>query len=105
METRPESGVSADVLVRVWGMSADGRPFFQNVRASNVTQQGALLSGIECSLKPGDIIGIQHGDRKARFQVVWVVDAGSLRKTEAGVHILDGQQIPWPDLPKAEKAV
>jgi hypothetical protein len=39
--------------------------------------------GITHPLKTGDIIGIKHGEKKARFKVVWVTDGGSLRKIEA----------------------
>ena len=104
MENKPESGVAAAIIVRIWGMSSDGHPFFQNVRAANLTSDGASLLGIEYSLKPGDVIGVQHSEHKARFRVVWVVDGGAIRKLEAGIQILDGQQSPWAELVKVESA-
>jgi hypothetical protein len=94
MEKGPESHAT-NLLVRVWGMAADGRPFFQNVEASDVSSQGAKLSGIEHQLTAGDVIGLQLGDKKARFRVVWVSDAGHVLKIQAGVQVLDGQQCPW----------
>jgi len=98
MDDRPESRLDAQIIVRVWGMDADGRPFFQNVNASNISSEGALLSGIRHPLKTGDVIGIQHNEKKARFKVVWVKDAGLPRKFEAGVQILPNQSSPWLDL-------
>ena len=92
---RPEARVDADLPVRVWGMDANGKPFFQNVRARNISSQGALVSGIEHALKPGDVIGVQHEQKKARFRVVWVVDAGGIQKNQAGLQMLDGQECPW----------
>jgi hypothetical protein len=98
MENRPESRVEADIPVRIWGMDAEGRPFFQTASAGNISSDGALLSRVSHSLKPGDVIGIQYGDKKARFRVIWIVDAGLVRKNEVGVQILEHQQSPWGDL-------
>ena len=66
MEKRPESRITADIPVRVWGMDADGKPFFQNATASNLSSEGALLARIHHTLKQGEIIGVQYGDKKAR---------------------------------------
>jgi hypothetical protein len=79
-------------------MDASGKPFFQNVRAQNISSTGALVSGIEHELKPGDTIGIQHEQKKARCRVVWVVDAGGTLKNQAGLQLLDGQECPWKEV-------
>jgi PilZ domain len=106
MPNQPEPRVDVDLLVRVFGMGADGRPFLQNAHAHNISNHGAKLSGIEHQLKAGEVIGVQFGDKKGRFKVVWVIDAGHLRKTEAGVQLVDGQQCPWLDeMLKSESAV
>jgi len=98
MDDRPEARLDAQIVVRVWGMDADGRPFFQNVNAGNISSEGALLSGIRHPLKTGDIIGVQHNEKKARFKVVWVKDAGLPRRIEAGVQILPNQRSPWLEM-------
>jgi hypothetical protein len=95
MSNKLEPGVDVDLLVRVWGMGADGHPFFQNAHARNISNHGATLSGIEHPLTPGDIIGVKLADKKARFKVVWVIGAGHLERTKTGVQILEGQQCPW----------
>lgn len=94
MASRPEPRVQTDLRVRVWGM-ANGKAFFQGAQARNISRHGALLSGIDTPLAPGDIIGVQCGEKKARFRVIWVIDAGHLQKTQAGVQLLDGQECPW----------
>ena len=96
-QERPEVRVDTDLPVRVWGMDSEGKPFFQNVRARNISSQGALLSGIEHPLKPGDVIGVQCEQKKARFRVVWVVDAGGIEKNQIGLQMLDGQDCPWKE--------
>jgi len=103
MDNRPEERVAIQIHVRVWGMDADGRPFFQNANASNMSSEGAQLNGIAHPLKSGDIIGVQHGEKKARFKVVWVVDGGHARKIEAGVQLLPNQRSPWQDLAAWER--
>jgi hypothetical protein len=97
MANKPEPRVDVDLLVRVWGMGTDGRPFLQNAHARDISEHGAKLSGIEHPLAAGDIVGVQLGQRKARFKVMWVIDAGPLQNIQAGVQILDGQQCPWED--------
>ena len=98
MDNRPESRVDARIMVRVWGMDADGRPFFQNANASNISAEGALLGGINHPLKAGDVIGVQYAEKKARFKVVWVIDGGAARKIEAGVELLPNQRTPWQEI-------
>jgi len=102
MEPRPEGRVESELRVRVWGMDAEARPFFQNVVANKIHSESAQLLGLNCPLKAGEVIGIQHGERKARFKVVWVTDFGALRKIEAGVQILPGQESPWREMANPE---
>jgi hypothetical protein len=104
MDRRPETRLSNIILVRVWGMDADGRPFFQNAHATNISTQGATFSRINHPLKAGDVIGVQHGEKKARCKVVWVVDSGAARQIEAGVQLLPGQQSPWEEVTTTAKA-
>ena len=84
-----------DLKVRVWGMGSNDQPFFQNAMAQNVSATGACLYGIEPNLKVGDVIGVQYEARKARCKVVWVVDAGALKKTQVGVELVADQDCPW----------
>jgi len=103
MEDRPEVRAETQLHVRVWGMDADARPFSQNAVANNISGEGAQILGISHPLKTGDIIGIKHGEKKARFKVVWVTDGGTLRKIEAGVQIVEGQQSPWQEMANPEE--
>lgn len=96
-EQRPEPRIAAELPVRVFGMGADEHPFFQNAQAINISQDGALLSGIEHQLKVGDIIGVQHGTKKARFKVAWVVEGGPSQKLQVGVQLLSDQECPWKE--------
>jgi len=90
-----EPRVTVDLPVRVWGMSAEGRPFSQHARAQNISSEGALLSGVENELKVGDVIGVQCDDKKTRCTVVWVMNTGAIKKNQVGVKLLVDQDCPW----------
>jgi hypothetical protein len=94
-----------DLRVRVWGMGANDRPFSQNAVAQNISMTGACIYGIEQELKVGDVIGVQYEGRKARCKVIWVVDAGGLKKIQTGVQLVTDQECPWTSaLPADVKA-
>lgn len=92
---QPEPRVTVDLPVRVWGMSAGGRPFSQHARAQNISSEGALLAGIENELKVGDVIGVQCEERKTRCTVIWVMNTGPIKKNQVGVKLLADQECPW----------
>src|SRR3954454_16095575 len=97
MEQGPESRVSAEIPVRIFGMNADGKPFFQKAVASNLSPEGATLTRIEHSLKIGEVIGVQHADKKGRFEIK-SIKPGFLPNTfEAVVELLSGQTAPWAE--------
>jgi hypothetical protein len=86
---------SLELRVRVWGMGANDQAFFQNATAQNISMTGACIYGIEPELKVGDVIGVQYEGKKARCRVIWVVDAGGLKKVQVGVQLVTDQECPW----------
>jgi len=94
-DMQPEPRITVDLPVRVWGMTAEGRPFSQHARAQNISSEGALIAGVESELKVGDVIGVQCDDKKARCTVVWAMNTGPMKKNQVGVQLLDGQECPW----------
>ena len=84
-----------DLVVPVWGMSTKGKAFSQTTYARNLSPDGAVLSGIDDPLTPGDTIGIQHQDKKARFKVVTSRDAGLPHRIQVEVQLVTGQKCPW----------
>jgi|SRR5690348_11560449 len=84
-----------ELRVRVWGMGANDQPFFQSAIAQNVSSSGACICGIEHELKVGDTIGVQYEGKKTRCKVIWVVDAGGIKKIQAGVQLVIDQECPW----------
>jgi hypothetical protein len=79
----------------VWGMGANDHPFNQSAVAQNVSVTGACISGLEHELKVGDVIGVQYQTKKARCKVIWVMEAGGIKKIQTGVQLVADQECPW----------
>ena len=90
-----EKRLTVDIPVRIWGMSAQGRPFSQHVRAQNISVEGALLHDVESELKVGDVIGIQCDSNKARCTVIWAMNTGTLKRNQVGIRLVTDQECPW----------
>jgi len=73
--------------------------------ATNLSSEGALISRLTHSLKQGEIIGIQYGDKKGRFEIKWVKAVGAPRTFQAGVQLLAGQIVPWVEVAGENKPV
>jgi hypothetical protein len=101
-----EKRLTVDIPVRIWGMSAQGRPFSQHVRAQNISGEGASLNDVESELKVGDVIGIQCDKNKARCTVIWAMNTGTLKRNQVGIRLVTDQECPWRDhLPEGAAGV
>jgi hypothetical protein len=76
-------------------MGADNQAFHQNATAQNVSLTGACINGLEHELKVGDVVGVQYETKKARCKVIWVIQAGGLKKYQVGVQLVVDQDCPW----------
>lgn len=85
MPKRREHRVNVPLSVRLWGLDSDGKVFSQYVTTLNIATNGALLSGVTAALEPGFVVGVQCGNMRARFMVVWVGEKGTLREGHVGL--------------------
>ena len=95
-ERRQERRTPADLAVQISGRDANGMTFRQSATASNISNGGALLSGLSQELRSGDLLWVEYQQRKARFRIVWVSDSQSKRETQAAVQRLAEDECPWP---------
>ena len=58
-------------------MDANGRVFSETVSTVNVSLEGAMLTGFNRPIRPGEVIGLSYGKSKARFRVQWVGQPGT----------------------------
>ena len=67
----------------------------------DATENSARLGAIHIPIEPGEIIEIQRGTSRAKFQVFWVGAPGGLLAGQAGVRLLTGNKSIWgTDFPK-----
>ena len=95
VERRHEQRAQPDLAVQVSGRDTNGTPFAQRATASNISSGGALLSGLSCGVRSGDLLWVEYQRRRARFRIVWVRDSHSGLKTQAAVQRLDKEECPW----------
>jgi len=82
----------------VWGVDTKGERFLQEAHARDISLSGALLSGLDADLRSGDVIGILHAGRKARYRVVWIRYDECGDKMQVAVHRVDPDVCPWQHL-------
>ena len=89
MGYRREERVPLQVPALVSGLDRGGRAFIQSAKTIDISNEGARLTGLNCQLDPGTVLSIQLGNRKARFEVLWIGEAGSIREGEIGLKCIE----------------
>jgi len=95
MARRREDRVKVELPVRVWGMTLDGHPFNEQLMTLDVSRFGARIAWTNCSLKLGDIVGVQYKAEKGRFRIVWIAND----KSAFGVAGAEPGKSIWGPLP------
>ncbi len=70
MGKRREPRMQAKLHVRIAGIDASGSPILLLVPTRNISRQGALLDGIQATLKVGEIVAITYKTSRARFRAL-----------------------------------
>lgn len=94
-ESRREPRVECGLKILIWGIDATGTRFAQSALARNISAQGALVTGLDQHLRTGDLVGVQYGERRARFRVVWWRNSQSELRIQAAVQKMRGDECPW----------
>ncbi|HWX54052.1 MAG TPA: PilZ domain-containing protein [Verrucomicrobiae bacterium] len=87
MAKRREYRVSVPLSVRLWGLDSNGKVFSQNVKTLNIATSGARLYGVTAELERGFIVGLQCGNMRARFMVVWVGEKNTPSEGQVGLRV------------------
>jgi hypothetical protein len=87
--------VAKSLQVRVRGVDRNGNPFVQSAQTIDVGQNGARLDGVGYMTRPGEIIQVKRGWRKARFRVVWIGQMGTPQANQIGICCLEENQDIW----------
>ncbi len=100
MARRREDRVKAELQVRIWGMTQDGRPFNEQLKTRDVSRFGARVAWKGCPLKLGDVVGVQHQSEKGRFRIVWI----AADRSEFGIAGAEPGRSIWGALPAGAAA-
>ena len=92
MERRREPRVPVEIQVRIAGVDAHGELFAQNAVARSLSPSGALITGIEYTLRCGDGLFVEQNRCQAKFKVVWI------RNGQAAVQKFKDEPCPWGEL-------
>lgn len=69
----------------------------------DLTEASARLGGIASPLEPGEVVEVQRGAVKAKFQVIWMGAQSGALACQAGIRSLEINKCIWNvDLPKDE---
>lgn len=95
MGTRQDPRVEARLQIRIAGIDVNGHPLLQMVTTRNISRRGALLEGLQGTLKPEETVALTYKNNKARFRVSWVGETGSARAGQIGVQSVDATKCIW----------
>ena len=95
MGRRREPRAQMQVPVRIFGTDCSGQVFSANAVTVNVSRQGAELSGVQTSLKIDDTIGLSLGNKRGRFRVKWIGEAGTPTAGHMGLVTLTPEVVLW----------
>lgn len=91
---RQEARLPAALNVRVLGIDVHGKAFHQAVTTIDISPSGARINGLTATLNRSDIVGLQSGVEKCRFQVSWVSGNGD-GTFQVGLRCLEKGASPW----------
>jgi hypothetical protein len=92
---RQEVRFGVNLEVRLWGLDSEGRPFNTKAETVDITPKGARLRGFHCSLKKGDVVGMQYMHAKGRFRVAWVGQPETPKYGQLGLQSVDPGRTLW----------
>jgi hypothetical protein len=95
MDRRRNRRVAAFLTVRIWGVDAKSMPFTQHAQVENISDRGAVLSGMIRPVKAGEVLYVQYDDDQAQFRVVWVGKPGTKKQGKIGIESLPSQPSIW----------
>lgn len=94
MPDRVEKRLVIALPVRVYGLGSDGKPFNQEAHTLDITRDGARIDGLP-HVTIGETVGLQYGEEKARYKVVWASEPDAKHHCQIGVQTVQFGPAPW----------
>lgn len=90
MNMRSEERVPVRIGTLVTYVTPDGDVLVQQAQTVDVSDQGGCLEGLRHIIPVGSVVGVQNGQKRARFRVVWTGEPNSPRQGQVGIERLGG---------------
>jgi hypothetical protein len=95
-QTRTEPRLAHQAPVRIFGIDCAGKPINLAAWTIDVSQHGARVEGIPRLWNgPGDVVGVRHGNEKARYKVVWIGDPATREEGQIGLRCIETGKVIW----------
>ena len=91
--TAPRKRSKMVVAVKIMPTVVDSRTR-QLVHTLDVSTAGAKLGGIRSPFKPGDVLGVQRHNRRAKCKVIWVQEMNA-NEMQIGIEFLNADDRFW----------
>jgi hypothetical protein len=98
MDRRRQSRTTSAFPVRIWGVDSKSQAFQETVSAKNLSEEGALLLGMQRILRPGDILQLQYNGRVTTFLIVWIGNPATRMSGQVGLQRTMCEAPGWTDL-------
>jgi methyl-accepting chemotaxis protein len=97
---RRDPRVAVALPVQLTATDASGHARDQKVMTVNISLRGAMLSGVQGTLRPGDTISLSRMNKTERFRVAWAGEANTAESGQIGVAPVDANTSFWDDVPE-----
>ncbi len=95
MANRREWRVPYSASVRIMGTSSSGQSFSGTAQTLDISRRGVRVSNADFLTRIGEVVTIQHMQRRAKYRVVWLCETQGSDKALAGLSLLENQPGIW----------
>jgi hypothetical protein len=99
---RSERRIDIVLPVTLTTTDANGHSLEQEIMTVNVSENGALLTGIRGNLRLGSYVSLARLHRLEKFQIAWVGEENTPKAGQIGVSAVDPATSFWSDVVEAQ---
>ena len=99
---RRDRRIETSLAVSLQATDVNGHPLQQEVRTTNISRSGALLTGIRGQVQKGSHVSLARLQKVEKFLVAWVGEENSPRASQIGVSTADEASSLWDDVFEAQ---
>ena len=94
---RRDPRIEVSLPVKLRATDVDGRHLELDVTTINVSQKGALLTGVRSKLRQGDTVTLSRLNRQEEYLISWVGQEKTAKAGQIGLSAIDANSCFWND--------